>query len=208
MQDLTRRQRDCLQALKSFIQEHGHSPTWRELAKKMGVKQNRTVQKHLNALEKKGYIRREKGARGIYPTDFSPVRRVPIVGEIAAGEPILAEENIRGYMPMSRDMVSCDDVFFLKVQGDSMRNAGIFDGDFVLVKSQPMARKGEVVVALLDNEATVKYFYPEEDKVVLKPASETHAPILVENDRQFRVLGKVIGVFRWFNGIGHRLQNV
>lgn len=199
MQKLTRRQRDCLQALKDFIQEHGRPPTWSELGKRMGVKQNRTVQKHLDALEEKGYIKRKRGARGVYPTDFTPVKRVPIIGEIAAGKPILAEENILGYMPMSHEMVPYEDAFFLKVQGNSMKDAGILNGDFVLVKPQPTAKEKEVVVALLDDEVTIKYFHPEKDEVVLEPANELHKPIIVKKDGQLRILGKVVGVFRWIN---------
>jgi len=198
--DLTRRQKDCLEAIKEHIQEYGYPPTWQELAKKMGVKQNRTVQKHLEALRSKGYVKILRGkARGIYPADFSPIKRIPVLGEVTAGKPIFAQENILGYLPVNCEEVPWEDAFFLKVKGDSMKEAGILDGDYALVKPQPTANKGEIVVALVNDEATVKYFYPEKNKITLKPANQAYEPISVTADEDFRIVGKVVGIFRWLD---------
>lgn len=194
---LTERQKRVLQFLKEYIDRRGYPPTLREIAQSLSVKWTRGIEKHLQALEKKGYIKRFPGARRIEILGFARSRSVPVVGSIAGGKPILAEENIEKTFALSKELVSGEDVYFLKVEGESMNQAGILDGDYVLVKPQVSAEKGEIVAALIGDEATVKYFFPGKNRVILKPANPDFRPLVLheEND-EFKILGKVVVVLR------------
>ena len=194
---LTERQRKILQFLKRYVSRRGYPPTLREIAQNFRIKWTQGIEKHLRALEKKGYIKRSSGARSIEIMGFSQGRSIPVVGTIAGGKPILAEENIEKTFALSKDLLSGKDNYFLKVQGDSMREAGILDGDYVLVRPQSMAEKGEIVAASIGDEATVKYFFPEKNRVVLKPANSDFEPLVLnEGSDDFRILGKVTLVLR------------
>jgi repressor LexA len=154
------------------------------------------------ALERKGYIKRSKAkARSIeflgFRKTLKDIVEVPIVGSVAAGKPILAVENIEGYVALDRSWAKSDKVFALRVQGDSMIGAGILDGDYAIVKQQPIADDGEVVVALIEDEATVKRFFKKKDSVVLKPENEQMEPIVIKkNTKNLQLIGKVIGIYR------------
>ncbi|MQY69711.1 MAG: repressor LexA [Firmicutes bacterium] len=194
---LTERQRKILQFLKRYVSRRGYPPTLREIAQNFRIKWTQGIEKHLRALEKKGYIKRSSGARSIEIMEFSQGRSIPVVGTIAGGKPILAEENIEKTFALSKDLLSGKDNYFLKVQGDSMSKAGILDGDYVLVRPQSMAEKGEIVAASIGDEATVKYFFPEKNRVVLKPANSDFKPLVLnEGSDDFRILGKVTLVLR------------
>lgn len=194
---LTERQRNILQFLKRYVSRRGYPPTLREIAQNFRIKWTQGIEKHLRALEKKGYIKRSSGARSIEIMRFSQGRSIPVVGTIAGGKPILAEENIEKTFALSKDLLSGKDNYFLKVQGDSMREAGILDGDYVLVRPQSMAEKGEIVAASIGDEATVKYFFPEKNRVVLKPANSDFEPLVLnEGSDDFKILGQVILVLR------------
>lgn len=194
---LTERQRKILQFLKRYVSRRGYPPTLREIAQNFRIKWTRGIEKHLRALEKKGYIKRSSGARSIEIMGFSQGRSIPVVGTIAGGKPILAEENIEKTFALSKDLLSGKDNYFLKVEGDSMSKAGILDGDYVLVRPQSMAEKGEIVAASIGDEATVKYFFPEKNRVVLKPANSDFEPLVLnEGSDDFKILGKVTLVLR------------
>jgi len=194
---LTERQRKILQFLKRYVSRMGYPPTLREIAHNFRIKWTQGIEKHLRALEKKGYIKRSSGARSIEIMGFSQGRSIPVVGTIAGGKPILAEENIEKTFALSKDLLSGKDNYFLKVEGDSMSKAGILDGDYVLVRPQSIAEKGEIVAASIGDEATVKYFFPEKNRVVLKPANSDFKPLVLnEGSDDFRILGKVTLVLR------------
>lgn len=194
---LTERQRKILQFLKRYVSRRGYPPTLREIAQNFRIKWTQGIEKHLRALQKKGYIKRSSGARSIEIMGFSQGRSIPVVGTIAGGKPILAEENIEKTFALSKDLLSGKDNYFLKVEGDSMSKAGILDGDYVLVRPQSMAEKGEIVAASIGDEATVKYFFPEKNRVVLKPANSDFEPLVLnEGSDDFRILGKVTLVLR------------
>jgi len=199
---LTLRQKKVLNFLKSYKQKRGYPPTLREIASNFGLKGPRAPQKTLVILERKGFIRRVPGgSRAIEVRDIMSVLgktlSVPIVGRVRAGEPILAVENIEGFLTFDRSLVSSGDVFLLRVQGDSMIEAHIEDGDFALVKSQSDAENGEIVVALIEDEATIKRIFKKRDLIRLEPANPTMEPILVKKgDKKVAIVGKVIGVFR------------
>ncbi|MBA7631694.1 LexA repressor [subsurface metagenome] len=194
---LTERQRKILQFLKRYVSRRGYPPTLREIAQNFRIKWTQGIEKHLRALQKKGYIKRSSGARSIEIMGFSQGRSIPVVGTIAGGKPILAEENIEKTFALSKDLLSGKDNYFLKVQGDSMSKAGILDGDYVLVRPQSMAEKGEVVAASIGDEATVKYFFPEKNRVVLKPANSDFKPLVLnEGSDDFKILGKVTLLLR------------
>ena len=196
---LTNRQQEILDFIKKYIEKPGYPPTVREIGGAFDMSEKGAFD-HLKAIEKKGYIRRDpRKPRAIEILDFVAARHrqeiteVPIVGKIAAGEPLLAEHNIEGTLPLPGGMVSDDNAFALRVKGDSMVNAGIFDGDYVVVKGQSAAEQGDIVVALLEDEATVKRFYLEDDKIRLQPENPVMPPIFAKN---VVILGKVIGLFR------------
>jgi repressor LexA len=199
---LTLRQKKVLNFLKSYMQQKGFPPTLREIASNFGLKGPRAPQKTLAILERKGFIRKVPGgSRAIEVRDIMPTLgktlSVPIVGRVRAGEPILAVENIEGFLNLDRNLVSSGDVFLLRVQGDSMIEAHIEDGDFALVKSQSDAENGEIVVALIEDEATIKRIFKKRDLVRLEPANPTMEPIVVKKgDKRIAIVGKVIGIFR------------
>jgi len=198
--DLSSRQLEILNYIKEKIALKGYPPSVREIGEAVGLTSSSTVHTHLNALERKGYIRRDPTKpRAIEVLDsFSEfmshkIVHIPIVGQVAAGQPILAEENIEDTFPVPYDMVKSDTVFMLKVRGESMIEAGILNGDLVLVRQQPTANNGDIVVALLEDEATVKRFYKEKNMIRLQPENSAMAPIYSQN---VTIAGKVIGVFR------------
>ena len=199
---LTLRQKKVLNFLKSYTLKKGFPPTLREIAFNFGLKGPRAPQKTLVILERKGFIRRVPGgSRAIEVRDIMPdlgkTLSVPIIGRVRAGEPILAVENIEGFLNLDRDLASSGDVFLLRVQGDSMIEAHIEDGDFALVKSQSDAENGEIVVALIEDEATIKRIFKKRDLIRLEPANPTMEPIVVKKgDKKIAIVGKVIGIFR------------
>jgi len=198
--ELTARQRELFDFLKDFFREKGFPPTLREMASHFGLKGPRGPQKTLNILQRKGYIRKIPGeSRAIEILGFSSsnIISIPIVGRVRAGEPILAIENIEGYFNLDRSFVSSKDVFLLRVQGDSMIDAHIQDGDFALVKPQSNAENGEIVVALIEDEATIKRIFTERDLIRLEPANPTMEPIVIKKgEKKVSLVGKVVGIFR------------
>lgn len=198
---LTERQRQILQFIKDEIRTKGYPPSVREIGEALGLSSSSTVHGHMTRLEEKGYIRRDPTKpRAIEVLDGSTtqLRRiiaVPVVGRVTAGQPILAQENIEEHFPLPADFVRADEseLFFLTVQGDSMVEAGILDGDLVLVKRQQHANNGDIVVALIEDEATVKRFFKEQDHIRLQPENRFMDPIIVPD---CQVLGKVVGLVR------------
>ncbi len=200
---LTSTQEKVLNFLKSYLQEKGFPPTLREIASHFGLRGPKAPQKTLQILEKKGYIRRVPGGSRAIEMLIPPlvpksqILSLPIVGRVRAGEPILAVENIEGYINLDRSLVSSDDVFLLRVQGDSMIDAHIQDGDFALVKPQPNAENGEIVVALIEDEATIKRIFKKRDLIRLEPANPNMEPIIVrKGEKRVTIVGKVVGIFR------------
>lgn len=198
--DLSPRQIAILDFIKKQTRAKGYPPSVREIGNAVGLSSSSTVHGHLAQLEEKGYIRRDPAKpRAIEVTDGSSglikkeMVNVPVVGKVTAGQPILAVENVEDSFPLPLDFVRSDNVFILSVRGDSMIEAGILDGDYVLVRQQSTAKNGDIVVALLGDEATVKTFYKENDHIRLQPENPTLQPILV---KEVSILGKVIGVFR------------
>ena len=199
---ISKKQTEILEYIKSEILSKGYPPAVREICEAVDLKSTSSVHSHLETLEKNGYIRRDPTkprAIEILDDDFNLTRRevvnVPIVGHVAAGQPILATENIEDYFPIPVEFMPNQDSFMLKVKGESMINAGILDGDNVLVKRQANAENGDIVVALVDDSATVKTFYKEDGYYRLQPENDTMDPIIVED---CSILGKVFGVFRFF----------
>ncbi|MBS3920146.1 MAG: transcriptional repressor LexA [Deltaproteobacteria bacterium] len=198
--ELTARQKELFDFLKEFFLEKGFPPTLREMASHFGLKGPRGPQKTLNILERKGYIRKIPGeSRAIEILGFSSnnIMSIPILGRVRAGEPILAIGNIEGYFNLDRSFASSKDVFLLRVQGDSMIDAHIQDGDFALVKPQSSAENGEIVVALIEDEATIKRIFTERDLIRLEPANPHMEPIVIKKgEKKVSLVGKVIGIFR------------
>ena len=198
---LTERQRQILQFIKDEIRTKGYPPSVREIGEALGLSSSSTVHGHMTRLEEKGYIRRDPTKpRAIEVLDGSTtqLRRtiaVPVVGRVTAGQPILAQENIEEHFPLPADFVRADEseLFFLTVQGDSMVEAGILDGDLVLVKRQQQANNGDIVVALIEDEATGKRYFKEQDHIRLQPENRFMDPIIVPD---CQVLGKVVGLVR------------
>jgi repressor LexA len=196
------KQREILEYLKSQTLSKGYPPAVREICEAVKLKSTSSVHSHLETLEKNGYIRRDPSKpRAIEITDdtFNLAKRemvsVPIVGTITAGQPILAVENIEGYFPIPTEYMPNEETFMLKVKGQSMINAGIFDGDQILVQKQSHAVNGDFVVALIEDSVTVKTFYKENGYYRLQPENDTMEPIILKD---LEVLGKVIGLFRMF----------
>lgn len=199
---ISKKQLEILEYIKSEILRVGYPPAVREICEAVNLRSTSSVHAHLESLEKNGYIRRDPTkprAIEIVDDTFNLTRRemvnVPIVGQVAAGEPILAEQNITNYFPIPMEFMPNNDTFLLTVRGESMINAGIFDGDYVLVEQRNTARNGEMVVALVEDSATVKTFYKEDGYYRLQPENDSMDPIIVPN---CEILGKVIGVFRFF----------
>lgn len=200
---ITAKQQEILEYIKSEILSKGYPPAVREICEAVHLKSTSSVHSHLETLEKNGYIRRDPTKpRAIEITDdeFNLSRReivnVPIVGQIAAGEPIFAEQNIEGYFPLLPEDMPSGNAFMLNVRGESMINVGIYDGDRILVKEQNTAANGEIVVALVEDSATVKTFYKENGHYRLQPENDTMEPIIVN---EVEVLGKVVGLFRTYH---------
>ncbi len=198
--ELTTKQRKLFEFLKDYFTEKGFPPTLREIASHFGLRGPRGPQKTLHILERKGFIRKKPGssrAIEILGLSFNQTFSIPIVGRVKAGEPVLALENIEGYISLDKSLVSSGDVFLLRVEGDSMIEAHIQEGDFALVKPQSNAENGEIVVALIEDEATIKRIFQKRDLIRLEPAHPTMEPIVVKKgEKQVTIVGKVIGIFR------------
>ena len=206
---VTKRQQAVLDCIEACIQEKGYGPTVREICQSLGLSSPSTVHVHLKALEEKGLIKRDplksrsitlthphdeaSAIENVIAPSFGRAVEVPLVGNVAAGSPILAEENITDTMTLPTDIVGDAPSFMLSVRGDSMIEAGINDGDYVVVKEQPVANNGDIVVALIDDGATVKRFYREKDHIRLQPENSSMDPIIT---RDCSIAGKVVAVFR------------
>jgi repressor LexA len=214
MQGLTQRQQQTLEFIRKSIEERGYPPTLREIGEYMGIRSTNGVNDHLRALERKGYLRREDmKSRALklveeslparnFPAamnDDGDLLEVPVLGRVAAGLPLYAEENVIDTVRVDRMLVrGGKEVFGLRVTGDSMIEAGILNGDYIFVRKQSSADRGDIVVALIGDEATVKHYYPERDYVRFQPANSQMAPILVRASdfKSTMLLGKVVGVYR------------
>ena len=201
---ITDKQKEILEFIKACILKKGYPPTVREICEKVQLKSTSSVHSHLEQLEKNGYIHRDPTkprAIEIVDDTFNLSRRelvnVPLIGTVAAGAPILADENVENYFPIPAEFMPNSQTFMLNVKGESMINAGILDGDQILVQQQSTAENGDIVVALIDDSATVKTFYKEDGYYRLQPENDTMEPIIVKDD--LKILGKVIGVFRFFH---------
>ncbi|MEO7095596.1 MAG: transcriptional repressor LexA [Polyangiales bacterium] len=226
MQGLTHRQQMVLEYIRQSITDRGYPPTLREIGAFMGIRSTNGVNDHLRALERKGYLTREDmksralrpSMEGVIPTppgeaangngartqshhvaEDERLVEVPVIGRVAAGVPLLADQNVIDTVRIDRMLVRGGrDVFALRVQGESMIEAGIYDGDYIFVRKQPSASRGDIVVALIGDEATVKYYFPEKDRIKLQPANAAMAPIyvLASDFRNSMILGVVVGVYR------------
>jgi len=209
MAELSPRQSDVLEFVANTIDSRGLPPSYREIGDALGISSTNGVSDHIKALIKKGYLKKLEGppggvARGIQLTPVARSMRgsddlvhVPLVGHVAAGQPILAEENHERTMGFDASLLPGGGVrFALKVRGESMVDEGIHDGDFVIVRQQQTARNGDIVVALVDGEATVKYYFHEGQRIRLEPANAAMEPIFVQADQQALIQGVVVGVFR------------
>ena len=201
MKELTARQREIYDFLVEHYRENGYPPTIREVGFRFGIRSTKGVVDHLTALERKGYIRRGLGkSRALefmHLEREEAANRVPLVGRVAAGQPLLAEENIEERVIIDPSFRKGGDEFLLRVNGDSMIEAHIADGDWILVRPAEEAKNGEIIVALIGDEATVKRFQRKGNRIELHPENETMEPILVDpSDGDFRIVGKVVGLFR------------
>lgn len=201
---ISKKQQEILDYIKSEILNRGFPPAVREICEAVNLKSTSSVHSHLETLEKNGYIRRDPTkprAIEIVDDNFNLVRRevvnVPIVGRVAAGQPILAVENVENYFPIPAEYMPNAETFMLVVKGDSMINAGIMDGDNILVEKKSTARNGDMVVALVDDSATVKTFYKENGYYRLQPENDLMEPIIIHGE--VSILGKVIGVLRFMH---------
>ncbi|OIQ61629.1 transcriptional repressor LexA [Neomoorella thermoacetica] len=200
-ENLNHKEEMVLKYIRQFIDAHGYPPAVRDICRAARIRSSSSVHHYLNQLEEKGYIRRDRvRSRAIEiikpkPCNPSDTVSVPLMGKIAAGQPILAVENIEDSFPLPSKIAGSENAFMLRVQGDSMIGASILDGDYIIVRPQDTAENGDIVVALLGEEATVKYFYRYEDHVELVPANSQMQPIKA---REVTILGKVIGLLRRF----------
>lgn len=199
---ITDKQREILEYIKKEILNRGYPPTVRDICEAVNLKSTSSVHSHLETLEKNGYIRRDPTkprAIEIVDDNFNLTRRefanVPLIGQVAAGQPLLAVENIESYFPIPTEFMPNAESFMLKVKGESMINAGIFDGDNILVEKCDNIHNGDIVVALIDDSATVKTFYKEDGHIRLQPENDTMDPIIVPD---CKIVGKVFGVFRFW----------
>ena len=205
IENIGSRQEKILKFINKKIKESGYPPSVREIAKAVNLSSSATVHSHLKKLEEKGYLKRNpskpraisllsRKRDGSYDTGVNNLVYVPVVGRIAAGRPILANENIEDYFPLTPDFAKGKkEVFILHVRGDSMVNAGILDRDYIVVRKQDTAINGEIIVALLEDEATVKRFFKTDKKIKLMPENDYMEPIVIDD---VKILGKVIGVVR------------
>ena len=199
---ITAKQSEILEYIKNQIVNKGYPPSVRDICEAVHLKSTSSVHAHLETLEKNGYIRRDPTkprAIEIIDDNFNLTRRevvnVPLIGQVAAGQPILAVENITNYFPIPAEFLNNSETFMLNVKGDSMINMGIYDGDMIIVRRQQTADNGEVIVALVDDSATVKRFYKEDGHYRLQPENDFMDPIIVS---EVMIMGKVIGTFRFF----------
>ena len=197
---ITKKQTEILEYIKSQILNKGYPPSVRDICTAVNLKSTSSVHAHLETLEKNGYIRRDPTkprAIEIIDDNFNLTRRevvnVPLIGQVAAGQPLLAVENITSYFPIPAEFIPKEEVFMLNVKGESMVNAGIYDGDQIIVKQQSTASNGEIVVALVDDSATVKRVYKENGHIRLQPENDFMEPIIVDS---CEIIGKVIGLIR------------
>ncbi|MGA1841668.1 MAG: transcriptional repressor LexA [bacterium] len=202
-ESLTPRQREVLDFLIEHVRSKGYPPTVREIGAHLGISGPKGAKKFLDILERKGHIRRLSGSSRAIEIIGAPARKaqeenfmVPVVGKIRAGMPILAVENLEGEIPVDPYLAKGKDLFFLKVEGDSMIDAHIQEGDYALIRSQPTAENGDIVAALIREEATLKKFYRQRDRVILKPANPRMKPIIITPESPVTILGKLIAVFR------------
>ena len=199
---ISKKQQEILNYIKEEILSRGYPPSVREICEAVNLKSTSSVHAHLESLEKNGYIRKDPTkprAIEVMDDDLNLTRRevvnVPLIGTVAAGQPVLAQQNIENYIPVPAEYMPNQQSFMLRVKGESMINAGILNGDSVLVKEQPTAENGDIVVAMIDDGATVKRYFRESGHIRLQPENDTMDPIIVEN---CTILGKVFGVFRIF----------
>ena len=209
--DLTQRQKNILDFIQEYISFNGYPPTYREIGKQFGITSTFGVKRHIDALIKKGFLNSESNtSRTLSLTDLNSVNHkgklipeslpIPIVGRVAAGYPVLAEENIEGTLSIDASLIKRrKNCFGLKVRGDSMIEAGIFEGDIVIVNQQKDAMNGDIVIALLGDESTLKRFEINKNEVHLIPANKKYSKIILKNREDFTIIGKVLGVFRWYN---------
>jgi repressor LexA len=204
--ELTDRQKEILGFIQEFISSNGFPPTFREIASHFNLASTFGVKRHIDALVKKGFLNSiSNSGRTLSVVNLSPAKEaetceIPIIGRVAAGYPILAEENIEGTLSLDPSLIrKKKDCFGLKVKGDSMINAGIFEGDLVIISPQKECTDGDIVVALLDDEATMKRFVREDGQIYLKPENENYSIIDLNKYSNFSIIGKVIGVFRSYN---------
>ncbi|MDP8238147.1 MAG: transcriptional repressor LexA [Candidatus Hatepunaea meridiana] len=200
----TKRQQQVFDFIAEEMHIRGRPPTLREIGTHLSIGSTNAVRSLLTALERKGYVRRKAYlSRGIellktpHNVNLGGIVSVPIVGRVAAGQPLLAEENLEGNILIDKDLLRANDGFALKVKGQSMIEAGIRDGDIVVARPNQSVETGSIVVAVIGDEATVKYFYPERERIRLEPANAHFGPIIVEkNTPGFRIAGKVVGLYR------------
>ena len=210
--ELTERQQEILLFIEQYRGSRGYPPTLREIGKKFAISSTFGVKRHLDALVKKGYLIIESNtSRGIssvrndgHKTEYNDINgifaKIPIVGRVAAGSPITAIENIEGNVVIDPTFIKkTEDSFALRVKGDSMINSGIFEGDLVIVIPNKNPANGEIVVAMLDDEVTVKTFENKNNKIRLIPSNDNYGPIEITGNREFSIVGKVVGVVRWLN---------
>ena len=203
--ELTPRQQEIYEFIRAEITNHGYPPTYREIGEHFGIRSTNGVKRTLDALRKKGYLERKPMiSRGLelrealsplgHPDSF---KEIPIIGRVAAGNPIIAEENFEGNINVDGIMFRGEGHFALRVKGDSMKNIGIHDGDIVIARQQATAEKGEIVVAIVGEEATVKRYMPQNGEILLVPENEDYDPIVVSrNDADFRIAGRITGLVR------------
>ena len=211
---LTDRQEEILKFIQQFLQENGYPPTLREIGKRFDISSTFGVKRHLEALTKKGYLNiLSNASRGITITrdefestaaininEINNISKIPIIGRVAAGSPILAEENIEGSIVIDPGFLKKDvDSFALRVKGDSMIEAGIFEGDLVIISPKTNAVNGDIVVARVDDEVTVKIYENKNQQIRLIPQNKLYDPIVIKNKNEFSIVGKVTGVVRWLN---------
>lgn len=197
---ISKKQSEILEYMKQEILEKGYPPTVREICSAVGLKSTSSVHSHLETLEKNGYIRRDPTkprAIEIVSDEFNLVRReirnIPFIGQVAAGQPILAEQNISSYFSIASEELPSGELFMLDVRGESMINVGIYDGDKIIVQQTPTANNGDIIVALVEDSATVKTYYKENGHFRLQPENDSMEPIIVD---EVIILGKVVGLFR------------
>ena len=195
MEELTARQKNVFDYVSEFIEDRGFAPSIREICERFKIKSTKAIHSHLKTLEEKGWIKRSSNARSIEILGRQRVVNLPLIGQVAAGKPILAVENIEDTIPIAWDFAkNIRDGFILRVKGDSMVDAGIKEDDLIMVKPQPEANNGDIVVAMIDDGATVKRYFKRNDCIILNPANPMYAPIKVS--KNFRLVGKVMGLIR------------